>query len=719
MIQALNPTRDPFDRAMDELPGDLSAREGRLLRKLASQLQCGCVVDVGSRFGKSAIALAAGVTQQVPAPSVYCIEPHGGPSSHSSAEERGGFYQAMLATDAYRVVKLVNLPSAEAAPTFRETVELLVLDSKRSYADVERDFRAWEPRLSADARVVFAGSSDSGSSLNRLAAELFDSGGYSLEASLDSLTVLRRAHSYRGHALPASPQRLLVVCHEAFVTGGLLRFERVGRVARAMGHELVFCQMHPGPVRKHFEAPVISWESAQSSYWDATLVPGAGFPAATLNRLDHFRGERFGLRIQHILNDPSRRAAFLAVNRRFEPDVVVFNNRHWTPGSYTEFQAKEFHTVVGGVDPLKFSPWGRARESTYVIGGLSHKNPEPLIAALRELPELCTLRLFGPTPPELQTRHRDLIESGRLTLLGVLSEEELPGYYQSIDAVVMTEESAGWSNLVAEAMASGVPVVCTRHGTEDLAHHRKTAWVIESPDMSQILSGIETMRQDRSLADSLARKAREHVLQFAWEPYTRRLLAVGHGEKSAHYLHAPRFGLFGKWPLEDRLLGLEPLYERVRGASVLDLGAAEGAVSRVLLEHGAASCRGFEVDADRVHRANSLCSGFDAQFWHGDLSSWPSFQSGCGEHLAPIYDVVLYLGLHHHLPKGARMEVLAGALKLAQTLFAIRTPSAVWASDELDSFIRAHGFDPLFEEAVERDRAAGSAKIYRRRSHAT
>jgi hypothetical protein len=70
----------------------------------------------------------------------------------------------------------------------------------------------------------------------------------------------------------------------------------------------------------------------------------------------NFTLSRFGLRVQHILHDQTRRPGFLNVNGAFKPHIVVFNNRHWRPGDFTDFQAEAFYFLEGAVDVESLAP---------------------------------------------------------------------------------------------------------------------------------------------------------------------------------------------------------------------------------------------------------------------------------------------------------------------------------------------------------------------------
>ncbi len=96
-----------------------------------------------------------------------------------------------------------------------------------------------------------------------------------------------------------------------------------------------------------------------------------------------------------------------------------------------------------------------------------------------------------------------------------LSQAELAALYSSCDLFVSAEKRAGWANTVAESMACGVPVVCTRSGTKDLAVHRETAWVAWRLDYF-IRRGVNTLYTDPALAQKLRTTALERIERFSW-----------------------------------------------------------------------------------------------------------------------------------------------------------------------------------------------------------
>lgn len=323
--------------------------------------------------------------------------------------------------------------------------------------------------------------------------------------------------------------RILVACEELVLSGGMLRFERLGRALPADVYEFAYVCLADRPVA-HWPSrfPVLNFRECSAQSWNFVMVPGAGFRDPIIDRLAGFCAPGFGRRIQHVLNDRSSKPRFLRVNRALRPHVVVFNNLAWPPGSYAEFQAEQFHTVLGAVDIHCFYPaGGHAPEHgrAIVLGGLANKNAEVLVDALALLPDNTRLRLLGSADDLLDARP-GVRHMPRIELVGVILEGELPGFYHSLDIAVHTEMRGGWSNFAAEAMASGLPLICTSNGTGPFARDGVTALVLREISAPGVAAAVERIANDQALATELAFNGADAMQEFSWQAYANALEKV-------------------------------------------------------------------------------------------------------------------------------------------------------------------------------------------------
>lgn len=324
--------------------------------------------------------------------------------------------------------------------------------------------------------------------------------------------------------------RLLVACDHLALTGGLLRFERVGRVLARRGHTFSFLTFGTGEDGFETRHRVLHPEEAARESWDAVMVPGGGFPDATIEGFADLRAPNFGARIQHFLNAPARRDAYARVTRTFAPDLVVANNAHWDDAALDAL-GLPWRRLVGAVDAGLFAPpvSRPARGARHRLGGIANKRPAALLAALDRLGDAWALHWFGRPDWGLVGARADLVASGRLVVHGPLVEADLPAWYHGLDAFCSAEAHAGWCNPAAEAMACGTPLVTTVHGTLAFAEDAVTALVVpDGPDAA--LGAAVALAADRIVTDpaaaSRAEAGRARIRALDWDTYADGLLAA-------------------------------------------------------------------------------------------------------------------------------------------------------------------------------------------------
>ena len=471
---------------------------------------------------------------------------------------------------------------------------------------------------------------------------------------------------------PALPARLLVAWFRFGLNGSIARFLRFAQAARRAGHRVDFASL-TGETRPEWpDLPgILGPDDLARGRWDAVMVPGAGNERDPLESLAALRHERFGRRLQHVLNDASGLARFAAVNAHFAPDTIVFNNSAWTPPEMRRLTARAFHVLPGAVDAALFHPKepgaasAASHRGPWAVGTYARKNLPAVLDAVESLGRDVTLHVFGAIPGEWADRVDRSAARGRLIPAGDLFGEALARWYRTLDAFVAVESSAGWCNPAAEAMASGLPCVVGPGGTKDFVDPGRNASLVAAPEGAAIADGLRAFLADPAKARALGAAAADSMLRFGWDDYAARLVDLATAPVPRPYYRVPELGLLGKWDPAERLAGLEPLLAEAAGASVLDLGAAEGLVSATMARAGARVVHAFELDPARVRAAADLlerCESADSEARVADLSDWNAFTRVAGDVLRDRYDIVLFLGLYHHLPEGARAAALRGAL---------------------------------------------------------
>ncbi len=128
---------------------------------------------------------------------------------------------------------------------------------------------------------------------------------------------------------------------------------------------------------------------------------------------------------------------------------------------------------------------------------------------------------------------RDLIDSRTLLKTSVphefhvgVAQSQMARLFGSADAFVGAERRAGWANTAAEAMACGLPVVCTPSGTLDFARDGETALVAPFPWAGLVGRRLRRLVEDPALRGRLAEAGRRKILEFTWARLADRLLEV-------------------------------------------------------------------------------------------------------------------------------------------------------------------------------------------------
>lgn len=127
-------------------------------------------------------------------------------------------------------------------------------------------------------------------------------------------------------------------------------------------------------------------------------------------------------------------------------------------------------------------------------------------------------------------------------------------------------------------------------------------------------------------------------------------------------------GAKGDRTFEQQLIGLEQLWPWVKGASVLDVGCAEGLIAIECERQGAENVLGVELRGDAVKRANELARNRTASFLQADANVFT---------VAPLsFDVVLMLAILHKLRDPS--EAFERYLRSCRTLAVVRLRHNDW-----------------------------------------
>lgn len=168
-----------------------------------------------------------------------------------------------------------------------------------------------------------------------------------------------------------------------------------------------------------------------------------------------------------------------------------------------------------------------------------HKNFPLLIRSMAKLkqadPTLPDLVLAGPTDyapgvAEVQATIYELQAETWIHWIGTVAEEDLPVLYRGASVFAFPSLYEGFGLPVAEAMACGVPVVCSNAASLPEVVG-EAGLLVDATDADAFAAALERVLTDPALCAQLAEQGRERARLFRWEETARQ--TVWHYQQAA------------------------------------------------------------------------------------------------------------------------------------------------------------------------------------------
>lgn len=192
------------------------------------------------------------------------------------------------------------------------------------------------------------------------------------------------------------------------------------------------------------------------------------------------------------------------------------------------FPERKLLTVPLGVDVERFRPLPHCGDTFRIIhAGTSsfQKGVHYLLQAFAELrlPN-AELWLVGSVAPEMEPFFRRY--AGVFRHIEPVAQGELPNIYAQCSVLALCSVEDGFGLVLPQAMACGLPVICTTHtGGPDLICHGREGLLVPPRDVEAIKQAILTLYEDPEGRRRMGRAARTRaVADLTWARVSEHLM---------------------------------------------------------------------------------------------------------------------------------------------------------------------------------------------------
>ncbi len=159
-----------------------------------------------------------------------------------------------------------------------------------------------------------------------------------------------------------------------------------------------------------------------------------------------------------------------------------------------------------------------------------YKGLDTLISALPRIRARLVVAGSGPMRAEWEELATQLRVADRVTWLGDVPDDDLPAIYHLADLFVLpaSHPSEAFGLVQVEAMAAGLPVVCTELGTGTTYVNRdgETGLVVPPREPAALADAVNRLLGDAGLRRELGDGARVRAREFDLETMVDRTLGV-------------------------------------------------------------------------------------------------------------------------------------------------------------------------------------------------
>jgi glycosyltransferase involved in cell wall biosynthesis len=211
-----------------------------------------------------------------------------------------------------------------------------------------------------------------------------------------------------------------------------------------------------------------------------------------------------------------------------EADLIVCGSEHVKEGIISCGGEKARCVVVPyGLDHGPISASKTEREPgplrVLTVGAIGLRKGSPyVLAAAEQLGAHAEFRMVGPVQilPEAERRLRQ-----RVHVTGIVPRSEIAAHFEWADVFLLPSLCEGSATSTYEAMAHGLPVICTAQ-TGSVVRDGVDGFIVPARDPAAIAARLTALSADPTLLGAMSASAREHSSEYTLEKYGERLLAA-------------------------------------------------------------------------------------------------------------------------------------------------------------------------------------------------
>jgi glycosyltransferase involved in cell wall biosynthesis len=296
---------------------------------------------------------------------------------------------------------------------------------------------------------------------------------------------------------------------------------------------------YPAPTPSDLEATERALKSASPS--TVLLIDGLAYGAMPRTLIERLISPIVALVHHPLCLETGLAADRQAELRRLETEALALARHVVVTSAATartlarDFAVADQRITVAepGTDPApRAKGTGRPLQLLAVGSVVPRKGYEVLIEALRPLGHIdWRLDIAGPLDRSTETAQRVLSAidaaglAGRVTLHGALDDGRLGQLYDGADLFVMPSLYEGYGMALTEALARGLPIVCTTGGAAAETVPDDAALKVTPGDARALMWVLGRALEDTSLRRSLADAAWAAAARLPRWPETARLIA--------------------------------------------------------------------------------------------------------------------------------------------------------------------------------------------------